>query len=306
MMKLNLNPLGLLLAACVLAAPVQAQTGKKLPQAAIEVGKPESVMSMRVDGELLISPEGEVREHRITTEVPSGIKAMIDKSIAGWRFEPITDDAGKPVLAKTFMRLTLVAREADGDDYTVTLENVRFHDGKEPDYRGAARERGIDVEVRPRPNYPPLLLGNGVNGSALVHVLFDTDGKVQDAIVVQSAIFNVRGQSDVLAQAVAEMEKESLRAVRRMRVKFGPQIDLADDENRSGYLTINYWTQGKSNDDDDFRKPGKWRQEQRGPLRAAVWLGDAGRVGISDVDGTENLMSGGKSPIKPLSGVPTL
>lgn len=306
MMKLNLNPLGLLLAACVLAAPVQAQTGKKLPQAAIEVGKPESVMSMRVDGELLISPEGEVREHRITTEVPSGIKAMIDKSVAGWRFKPITDEAGKPVLAKTYVRITLIAREGAGDDYTVTLENVRFHDGKKPDHRGSAREKGIDVVTTARPSYPALMQANNVNGSVLVQLLFDAEGKVQDAIVVQSAMFNVRGHSAVLAKAVAEMERESLRGVRRMRVKFGPQIDLADEESRSGYLAINYWMRGKSNDEDEFRKPGKWRQEQRGPLRAAVWLGNAARVGISDVDGTENLMSGEKSPIKPLSGVPTL
>lgn len=306
MMKLNVMPLGLLLAACVLAAPLQAQTGKKLPQAAIEVAKSESVMSMRVDGELLISPEGEVREHRITTEVPSGIKAMIDKSIAGWRFKPITDDAGKPVLAKTFMRLTFVAREAAGDDYTVALENVRFHDGKKPDYRGAAHEKGIDVVTTARPKYPALMLANNVNGSALVQILFDAEGKVEDAIIVQSAMFNVRGHSDVLEQAVAEMEKESLRAVRRMRVAFGPQADLDDPRSRSGYLAINYWMEGKRNDSNELRQPGKWRQEQRGPLRAAVWLGDAARVGISDVDGTENLMSGEKSLIKPLSGVPML
>lgn len=306
MMKLNVMPLGLLLAACVLAAPLQAQTGKKLPQAAIEVARSESVMSMRVDGELLIGPEGEVREYKITTEVPAGIKAMIDKSIAGWRFKPITDEAGKPVLARTFMRITLIAREGAGDDYTVTMENVRFHDGKKPDYRGAAREKGIDVVTTARPKYPALMLANNVNGSALVQLLFDAEGKVEDAIIVQSAMFNVRGHSDVLAQAVAEMEKESLRAVRRMRVKLGPQVDLADPRARSGYLAINYWMEGKRNDSDDLRQPGKWRQEQRGPYRAAVWLGDAARVGISDVDGTENLMSGEKSPIKPLSGVPTL
>lgn len=306
MMKLNVMPLGLLLAACVLAAPLQAQTGKPLPQAAIEVGKPESVMSMRVDGELLIGQTGEVREHRVTTEVPTAIKSLIEKSIATWRFTPITDDTGKPVLAKTNMRMTVVARQAASGDFSITLENVRFHDGKKPDYRAEAREKGIDVVVRPQPKYPPLMLANGVNGSALVQVLFDAEGKVQDAIVVQSAMFNVRGQPAVMEKAVTEMERESLRAIRRMRVEFGPKIDLADDASRSGYLAINFWMQGKSNDDADFRKPGKWRQEQRGPLRAAVWLGDAARVGISDVDGTENLMSGEKSPIKPLSGVPML
>lgn len=306
MKKRRLHALGLLLAACALAAPVQAQVSKRLSQAEIELGKSESLMSMRVDGELLIGSEGEVREHRVTTRVPVEIKALIDESIAQWRFEPINDEAGKPITAKTYMRMTVVARQNAEGDYTAQLENVRFHDGNKADSRATARENGIDVVVRPRPKYPPLMLGNGVNGSALLRVLFDADGKMQDAIVVQSAMFNVRGDSELLQRAVAEMEHESLQSVKRMRVKFSPEVNLANASARAGYLAINFWMQGMDNDDERFRAPGKWRQEQRGPLRAAVWLGDAARVGISDVDGTENLMSGEKSPIKPLSGVPTL
>ena len=53
---------------------------------------------------------------------------------------------------------------------------------------------------------------------------------------------------------------------------------------------------------------GQWRQEQRGPLRAAVWFDDKrdARIGISDMDGSEDLMSRYRPIAKPVSGVPVL
>ena len=278
------------------------------PSSGLEVSKSESVMTMRVDGELVVDTEGRVTNHQITSEVTPEIRAAIDKSIPQWRFEPVASEDGKAIPFKTLMRITVVARQLPDGNYSAQIENVRFHDGKKPDYRAEAKEKGIEMVVRPRPKYPALMLGNGVNGAALVQILFTPEGDMQDAVVVQSAMFNVRGDSQLLQQAVAQMEREALTSVRRTKVKFGPDIDLSSPSQRSGAVMIKFSMVGKADDGETSRKAGQWRQEQRGPLRAAVWFDDKrdARIGISDMDGSEDLMSRYRPIAKPVSGVPVL
>ncbi|MGY0505697.1 hypothetical protein [Luteimonas sp. e5] len=306
-----MKPLLIVVAACAMAAatPAQADTPRTpRSKSSIEVAASEAVMSMRVDGELLIGPEGEVREHRISTEVHPTIRKLIEDNIAGWRFHPVKDADGKPVLARTLMRITVLARPGADDSYALQIENVRFHDGEQPDYKARARSRGIERMTGPRVEYPQLMLVNGVQGSALVHLQFKPNGTVRDAVVVQSAMFNVKGDPELLQRAVAQMERETLRGARRMRVQFAPDFEHADDASRSGYIVFVFTTLDDDKDIDEQRKAGVWRHEQRGPLRAPVMLenGAAIRIGISDVDGSEGLIDGQAPRIRPISGVPTL
>lgn len=280
---------------------------------AMQVAKSESVLSMRVDGEMVITPDGQVGEYRITTKsAPDEVKSLIEKSIAAWRFEPVKDDQENPVTAKTYMRMTVVARQLEGGDYSAKVENVRFHDGvktsEEKAVRERAKEAGVEVVQRARPNYPPMMLANGVAGAALVNIQLSSEGKVTDAVVVQSAMFNVKGHSDLIEKAFAEMEREAVRSAMRMRVKFGDKVDPKDREMSSGTFAINFSMMGKSEQSDSLRRAGVWRIEQRGPLRTPSWeIEKAGvRVGISDMDGSEGYMSGAASAIKPVSGVPVL
>ncbi|MBE2210457.1 MAG: hypothetical protein IAE66_02525 [Xanthomonadaceae bacterium] len=289
-----------------------AQASKPVGNA-MQVAGSESVLSMRVDGELLITPEGQAGEYRITTDnVPDEVKSLIDLSIATWRFEPVKDAQGNPVMAKTHMRMTVVARELEEKKYTVNVENVRFHDGtrggESKASRDRAKEAGIEVVQRPRPNYPAMMLSSGVSGAALVNVLLAPDGSVADAVVVQSAMFNVRGQSALMGKAFGEMEREAVRSVKRMRVRFGEGVDPTDPKVSSGVLMINFEMTGKADQSETRRQAGVWRIEQRGPLRTPSWeIEKAGlRMGISDMDGSEGYVSGGAGIVKPLSGVPVL
>ena len=287
--------------------------GAKPPSNAMQVAKSESVLSMRVDGEMVITPEGEVGEYRITTKnTPDEVKSLIEKSIAVWRFEPVKNDQDKPVAAKTYMRMTVVARQLEDGDYSAKVENVRFHDGanisEEKSVRERAKERGVEVVQRARPNYPSMMLANGVAGAALVSIQLSAEGKVTDAVVVQSAMFNVKGHSDLIEKAFDEMEREAVRSAMRMRVKFADSVDPNDRGGSSGTFAINFSMMGKSEHSDSLRKAGVWRIEQRGPLRTPSWVIEraAVRVGISDMDGSEGYMSGETGAIKPLSGVPVL
>ncbi len=280
---------------------------------AMQVAGSESVLSMRVDGELLITPGGEVGEYRITTkDIPDEVKSLIGKSIPTWRFEPVKDAQGNPAAAKTYMRMTVVARELEDAKYVINVENVRFHDGVKGSEaklaRESAREAGIEVIQRPSPNYPSMMLANRVNGAALVNVLLSPDGKVVDAVVVQSAMFNVRGQSALIGKAFGEMEREAVRSVKRMRVKFGEGVDPTDPKVSSGTLVINFSMMGSSSQSELRRKAGVWRIEQRGPLRTPSWEIEKAsvRVGISDMDGSEGYISGEAGTVKPVSGVPVL
>lgn len=280
---------------------------------AVEVSGSESVLSMRVDGELLITQDGRVGEYKVTTDgLPEEVTSLIDQSIATWRFEPVMDAKGAPVVARTYMRMTLVARELEGKRYAMGLENVRFHDGTKRNESAEVRERakqvGVEVVQKARPSYPSMMAANRVSGAALVNVLLAPGGTVEDAVVVQSAMFNVRGKSALMEKAFGEMEREAVRGVKRMRVRFGAGVDPSDPEISSGLLLINFDMTGKPDQDEARRKAGIWRIEQRGPLRSPAWEIEKARtrLGISDMDGSEGYMSATGNVIKPTAGVPTL
>ena len=124
---------------------------------AVQVSGSESVLSMRVDGELLITQNGRVGEYKVTTDgLPEEVTSLIDQSIATWRFEPVMDAKGAPVVARTYMRMTLVARELEGKRYAMGLENVRFHDGTKRNESAEVRERAHARAARPLRHIGPI------------------------------------------------------------------------------------------------------------------------------------------------------
>ncbi|SIQ37748.1 hypothetical protein [Solilutibacter tolerans] len=312
--KFPLAMLMLALSAMSVGQDAMAQAAKPVTNG-VELTKSESVLSMRVDGEMVVSPDGRVTEHRITTELPAEVLSLIDKNMAAWRFEPVKDQLGNPTHAKTYMRLTVVARKQGDGNYSALVENARFHDGE--GRRGKSKsdkhalidgKSGVRLVSKPRIDYPPLMLGNDVNGAALAQLLIAPDGSVEDVVIVQSALFNAKGDADILDKARAEMERNVLKAMKRTRYTFAPGTDLSEIRNRLGVIPVFFQMVGKKNDTDAGRRAGQWRIEERGPRRAPLWEVKEGieRVGISDVTGVEGFLPSRSSNLKPLSGVPTL
>ncbi len=294
-------------------ASAGAQAGDRL---AVQAAG-ESVMTMRVDGDLLIDTEGRVKEYSLRTELEPNLRQLLDKAIPAWRLAPVTQ-GGKPVNAKTPMRIILAAKEVPAG-YEVRIDNVVFSPITKEDYkaakaaRQAARGRGEAIAVageQPRqpvfidskslqpPGYPKGLMMAEVEGIVLLSLRLNPDGSVAEVTASQSSLLNVKGRSDVLDKARALLEKESMRAAKWWTFTVDaahPELLGADD------LTVRVPVQFRMGwaGDKDGKLAGSWRYEFRGPNLPVPWLlGKDGEqvVGVSDLAGGEQVL--GSTPFR--------
>lgn len=226
----------------------------------------ESVLTMRIDGEVEVAGDGSVKSHTLATELPPEIRTPVEKAIASWRFAPPTV-AGKPVAAaRSKMRIALVARES-GKDYVVKIENVTFAGPEATD--DASEPGGVSIAKRKLPNFRTPV-------DALVTLLLhvDADGKLLDVVPTQCTVVAIApGQNGV--NACKTLERTGVAAVRGWTFKVAPGGD-----GKPTTAALAFWfTMTRSPAD---MSPGKWRREQRSEYRAAPWE-NAPRVGTADI-----------------------
>jgi TonB family protein len=296
-----------------LLASVGARAGDRL---AVQAAG-ESVMTMRVDGDLLIDSQGRVTEYSLRTALDPSLRQMLDKAVPAWRLEPVTQ-GGRPVNAKTPMRIILAAREVPAG-YEVRIDNVVFAPITPEDHAAAkasllaARERGESIGLageQPRepafithqkmqpPRYPKGLMIAGVEGTVLLSLRLNPDGTVAEVAASQSSLLNVKGRSSVLDKARALLEQESMRAAAQWRYAVAaahPELLDAED------LTLRVPIEFRMGRDDGKvgALDGAWRLEFRGPNLPAPWLqGKASEqiVGVSDLAGSEQIV--GRTPFR--------
>lgn len=295
--------LALLLMAGASAAP--ASGGQAAPAAG------EAVLTLRVDGQLTIDPEGRVSEYRVEGSLDPAVAGMLQRAVPAWRFKPILVD-GKPAIATSPMRITLAAEEM-AEGYRVKVDNVVFwpntpeqHAAAEasrlahPDMRvaGEAPRPGVRIlskTMRP-PVYPPEMMQAGVEGIVLLSLRLHPDGSVAEAFASQSSLLNVKGRPEILDRGRIMLERNAATAARRWKF-----MVLAEDAATlaPGDLTVRVpveyrlgaMTEGGS-------LAGQWRHEFRGPNRPAPWLPpeDATRVRVSDLNARDILA--GRSPFE--------
>ncbi|MCL6619545.1 MAG: energy transducer TonB [Thermomonas hydrothermalis] len=264
----------------------------------------ESVLTMRVDGELTIGTQGEVEAYALRTELTPDLQKMLDKAIPKWTFVPIEQD-GKPVRAKTPMRITLVAREIGEKKYEVKIENVIFMPLTEEDRRAAeaaeAAERAAGKAVAKSnrlqpPRYPKELLFAGISGSVLLRLHVNPDGTVADVFAEQSSLYNVKGSRRALDKARALLEKSATEAAR----KWTYNVENASPEQKQDIdvkVPVEYSVEGP----DEVRRNGVgvWRYEYRGPRLDPPWKKADDMepvVGVSDLNNGE--MVSGNTPFR--------
>lgn len=297
----------------LLLASAGAQAGDRL---AVQAAG-ESVMTMRVDGDLLIDTEGRVTEYSLRTALDPSLRQMLDKAVPAWRLVPVTQ-GGRPVNAKTPMRIILAAREVPAG-YEVRIENVVFAPITPEDHAAAkasqlaARERGESIGVageQPRvtvfithqkmqpPRYPKGLMIAGVEGTVLLSLRLNPDGTVAEVVASQSSLLNARGRSSVLDKARALLEQESMRVAAQWRYTVDAvPPELLDVEDLTLRVPIEF-RMGRSGDKVDPLN-GAWRHEFRGPNLPVPWLrGKEGEqvVGVSDLAGSEQMA--GRTPFR--------
>ena len=268
---------------CLLLAPLSALAGK-------EIKVDNSVMTMRIDGEIAIDTAGKVLDYKITTPSTPEMQQILDKSVRRWTFQPVVLE-GKPVAAKSRMRITLAAREAR-NGYAVSVDNVTFRGDPGGEAAPSATE-GVPVSIatgvmRP-PLYPKNLARGGVEAAVLLYLKLSLDGSVEQAIAVQSSLFDVRGSANIVAQARKQFEDSALSAARRWKFAVTARSTTPTASDLTVSVPVQYTMVNHANRDET----GSWRVELRSEKNIVPWLvdaTDAQDIGISDVD-TNDVLS---------------
>lgn len=278
------------------------------------------MLTLCVDGDLTIGPDGKVQAYQPQTTLEPQIEALVSKAVNGWRFRPVTVD-GVPVVAKSPMRITLAATEAKGG-YAVRVDNVTFRPNTREDYEAALaseqkiRAQGETLDVTGEdqshwqhvvirsqkmspPNYPEGLMAAGVEGVVLLNLRLNPDGSVAEVFASQSSLLNVKGGSArLLDRARTLLEKSAANAAGRWRFDVQAE-DVA--ALKPSALTVRVpveYVLGPAKRDGSASLTDKWRYEYRGPNFPVPWLigADEQVVGVSDLNGSE--MFSGTSPFK--------
>ncbi|HEX7768706.1 MAG TPA: hypothetical protein VF422_01620, partial [Dokdonella sp.] len=147
---------------------------------------------MVADGEVRIDAEGRVSDYGLSSELTPEIAALVDRSVRRWRFEPILQD-GRPVIAKTALRIRLLAKRStdDSDNYTVSIASVEF---------GAPRRSSAGKP----PSYPRLAASARLGAKVLLLLRIDDTGKVVEALPYQTSL-GARTRSERDAEAWREL-----------------------------------------------------------------------------------------------------
>lgn len=287
----------------------------------VQIAQGESVLTLRVDGELAIDPQGHVQDYRIRTKLDPQIEKLVAKAVPSWRFVPITVN-GKAVAARSPMRITLAATEVKGG-YEVRVDNVVFRPDTKEDYEAAQATIRSELErqggaaagaagplAKPRqfvsitagkltpPGYPVGLQKAGVEGVVLLNLRLKPDGKVADVFASQSSLLNVKGRPELLERARTLLEKNAATAAAKWT--FG--VDAKDmaaltASDLTVRVPVEYRLSSGGSRSDSLA--GSWRHEFRGPNFPIPWLlgvEDEQTIGVSDLDSGEFLA--GNSPFK--------
>lgn len=256
-------------------------------------GLTETVSTMRVLGSLTYGPDGKVTNFKWNSVGDPAIDAFVKKAIEGWKFQPYLQD-GVAVTVSPYFQITLAARSKGNDSFEISVDNLFFYG---PPSLQQVQKRAITLGSdgkpkcvencfismpRKKPDYPASLAKAGVSGAVMVHLYLNPDGTVANAMVAQSALYNVRGDDKMMDDALKTMEEEALDYARKVRAAPGSGSPLVGDQHYVGALPFIFQMEGTKSDN-----LGTWRLEQRSSRSVAPWLVHSPKrwIGVSDTAG---------------------
>ena len=233
----------------------------------------ESVLTMRIDGEIEVAADGHVKSHKLNTELPPEIRTPVDKAIGAWRFAPPTMD-GKPVEAAIGkMRIALVASQRDDKNYVLKIENVVFNEAA-TQAASSPPQVSRDITIASKRSMPRFRASANVLVSMLFHI--DPNGAVLDVAPTQCTVLAIAPAQDPTV-ACKTLERESVIALRNWKFNVAKG---GDGQPVDAMMGVFFSRDGSSS----VLEPGKWRRELRSAYRPAPWAkADDPRMGTSDV-----------------------
>lgn len=237
----------------------------------------ETVMTMHVDGQILIDAEGRVENFEVATDIVDPLEAGLLKLVEQWRFNPVLVD-GQARRASARMRVVLAAVRV-GEDYRISIDNVVFPNDEEFKPGGAPNSNFITGRELDKPLYPVELQMQRVTGTVLLAILVSPDGRAKEVLAAQSMLFDVRGRDRVLRQAIRMMEMSARSAARSWTFNVPPGSRDGSPREMTVYVPVQYII-------DEKPAPGQWRTVVRVPKRFVGWLpgsDPAQAVGVADI-----------------------
>lgn len=209
--------------------------------------------SLGIGGELVIDPQGRVHSWRMDDGLAPVLADLVQRNVERWTFEPILIE-GKPVTAKTRMRLALLARPRENGDYELRVDEVWFGDMK---------SRG---EKAP-PSYPRGAIRAGMEARVIVLARVDAQGNVVDVHPYQTSL----SKKGSVARWRKAFEEASLAAVRQWKYEPGEEIGGARSGNTVKIPMTFELATGRSKQElaADMKR---WRSYLPGPVSPAPWL----------------------------------
>lgn len=243
----------------------------------------ESVVILRVDGTLVLSPEGEVVHYLISTKLSDELRRRLLLTVGTWKFKPVLID-GVAREVRADMRVMLAARPM-ADRYRIEVDNVLFpgKGGIVPDGAKAIVGAITGRRLSP-PQYPRGLAAANIRGVVLLAIRVSPDGTAEEVAVTQSMLVDVRGRDRVMKQALRAFESASKSAAIDWTFNISPELARKPGTERTVTVPIDF--AGNEWRPPEVGADGRWHTFVRGPKRPISWQpNEAGaqRVGVTDV-----------------------
>lgn len=281
--------------AFILALVVASVGGAALAAKPRVPSRLESVLTMRVDGELVITPEGKVDEVTLETKMDPAIKDLLEARVRQWTFKPVVVD-GQARRARSALRVTLAASRREGEDgYLVRVDNAIFPNAEE-DKPKAKNNSGIVADMPTAritvlsmapPMYPESMMRYGVSGKVLLGLRIGANGKVEAVEPIQSMLFNVRGRDRNLEAAIKAFERAAVGKARAWTFQVAAKDGTPSVRDLTHTVPVVFLMQGDTDEPKEV-----WRTVVRTPKTELSWLPRRegfNTPGVSDVGSGESM-----------------
>jgi hypothetical protein len=271
---------GLLAIAALFATT--SQVASAVSELAANSSALERVITMPVDGSILISPQGQVAEFQSNTPLSEALREKLDRNVLQWRFKATGDN---PLVGTRVELRVVLAATQDDDGYSVKIENVLFPGKADPKATASEPAPAITGKLLQAPKFPGNLQRASVSGTVLLAILVGADGLTERVVPVQSMLFDVSGRDKVLTKAIQEFEKSAVAAAKRWTYNVAPARGALPASARTVMVPVAFTL-----DVDDSPAPGIWQTVVRAPKQPIEWMQDVPgvqHIGVSDVGAGE-------------------
>lgn len=210
-------------------------------------------LRLQVVGDLVIDPQGHVSDYVVKTIVTPEVKAVLDRSVRGWTFEPSVRD-GKAVYVRSRLHLDLVALKSDAG-YQLRVEQIRFTGAR-------------DTRSMLPPRYPKEAARAGIGGDVLVAVRVNGEGTVIDAVPVQTSLPYINVSERDVARWGRFFEKSAVTAAKAW--VFQPADLRVEDAETTIIVPVSYRM-----GDAPLATGEGWRRDSVTPAQRIPWLNES-------------------------------